>query len=156
MSDGWWAYRTRWTSGVGGTTGITHDLSAGVGNRIDVKAFRAAAVIAATGTLDLDLVDEDGNIVLKYVDLAAAAAPVATIPRLNDDVNTTTSSLLGASWKGVVLVGPDLRLRVTPGNLAVADTVDLLVWARCRKGPGTWTTGSTGLYTEVESVSEVY
>jgi len=88
----------------------------------------------------------------------AAAAPVATIPRLNDDIITTTSSLLVASMDGVWLAGPDvrLRLRVTPGNLAAADTVDLQVVARVLRGRGTWTTTATGLYTEAESVNEVY
>lgn len=154
--DGFWAFRTRWTSGVGGTTGITHDLSAGDGNVMFVKSLRASAVIAATGTLDVDLIDEDNNIVVKYADLAAAAAPSATIPRLNDDVDSTTSSLLASSWKGVRLAGSDLRLRITPGNLAAADTVDLQVWAFVKSGPGTWTTVSTGLYTEAVSVNEVY
>jgi hypothetical protein len=153
---GWWSYRTRWTSGVGGTTGITHDLTAGAGNVIFIKAFRATAAIAATGALDVDIIDEDGNITVKYVDLAAAAAPIATIPRLNDDLNTTTTSLLASSWKGVPLAGADVRLRVTPGNLAATDTVDLQVWALCKNAPGIWTTTSTGLYTEAETVDEVY
>jgi hypothetical protein len=152
---GWWSYRTRWASGVGGTTAITHDLSAGAGNVLHVKAFQSLAVIAATGTLDVDLIDEDGNIIVKYVDLAAAAAPNASIPRLNDDLNTTTSSLLASSWKGVRLAG-DVRLRITPGNLASLDTVSLLLWALCKNAPGTWTTTATGLYTETESVDEVY
>ena len=155
---GLWSYRTRWTSGVGGTTGITHDLSAGEGNVVHVTQARASAVIAATGTLDIDLIDEDAAIIVKLVDLAAAAAPNATIPRLNDGIITTTSSLLVASMDGVWLAGPDvrLRLRVTPGNLAAADTVDLQVVARVLRGRGTWTTTATGLYTEAESVNEVY
>jgi len=153
---GIWSYRTRWTSGVGGTTGITHDLSAGVGNVIHVLQARASAVIAATGTLDIDLIDEDAAIIVKLVDLAAAAAPNATIPRLNDDILSTTSSQIAASSGGVWLAGPAVRLRITPGNLASADTVDLLVIARVLKGRGTWTTGSTGLYTEAETVDEVY
>ena len=151
-----WSYRTRWTSGVGGTTGITHDLSAGLGNVIHVTHARASAVIAGTGTLDIDLIDEDANIIVKFVDLAAAAAPSATIPRLNDDIVTTTSSLLAASMEGVWLAGADVRLRVTPGNLAAVDTVDLQVWARVKVLPGTWTTTSTGVYTEAETVDEVY
>ena len=154
---GLWSYRTRWTSGVGGTTSITHDLSAGAGNRIHVLELRATGAIAATGTLDVDLIDEDDNIVVKLVDLAAAAAPVATIPRLNDDVDATTSSLLASSKNGVWLAGADLRLRITPGNLAGADTVDLQSLARVERGPGTWALGTAvGLYTQVESVSEVY
>ena len=151
-----WSYRTRWTSGVGGTTGITHDLSAGEGNIVHVTQARVAVVIAATGTLDIDLIDEDAAIIVKLVDLAAAAAPSATIPRLNDDIITTTSSLLVASMDGVWLAGPDVRLRVTPGNLAAAGTVDLQIWARVKVLHGTWTTTSTGLYTEAESVDEVY
>ena len=151
-----WSYRTRWTSGVGGTTGITHDLSAGEGNIVHVIQARVAVAIAATGTLDIDLIDEDANIIVKLVDLAAAAAPNATIPRLNDDILSTTNSPIASSRDGVWLAGPNVRFRVTPGNLAAADTVDLQVWARVKVMPGTWTTTSTGLYTEVESVDEVY
>jgi len=121
-----------------------------------VTQARASAVIAATGTLDIDLVDEDAAIIVKFDDLAAAAAPVATIPRLNDDITTSTNSNLAASVGGVWLAGPDVRLRITPGNLAAADTVDLQVWARVKVLPGTWTTTNTGLYTEAESVDEVY
>ena len=153
---GLWSYRTRWTSGVGGTTSITHDLSAGIGNVIHVIQARASAVIAATGTMDIDIVDEDAAIVVKLADLAAAAAPNATIPRLNDDITTVSNSNLTASSGGVWLAGSDLRLRITPGNLAAADTVDLQVVARVLRGRGTWTATATGLYTEAESVNEVY
>jgi len=153
---GFWSYRTRWTSGVGGTTAITHDLSAGVGNVIHVIVVRATGAIAATGTLDIDLIDEDANIIVKLVDLAAAATPNASIPRLNDDIISTTNSLLVSSVVGVWLAGPDVRLRVTPGNLAAADTMDLQIIARVLRGRGTWTTTATGLYTEAETVNEVY
>jgi len=77
---GIWSYRTRWTSGVGGTTGITHDLSAGAGNVIHVLQVRASAVIAATGTLDIDIIDEDAAIIVKLNDLAAAAGQAAGPP----------------------------------------------------------------------------
>ena len=103
-----WSYRTRWTSGVGGTTGITHDLSAGEGNIVHVTQARVAVVIAATGTLDIDLIDEDANIIVKLVDLAAAAAPNATIPRLNDDILSTTNSPIASSRDGVWLAGPNV------------------------------------------------
>jgi hypothetical protein len=153
---GVWVYRTRWTSGVGGTTGITHDLAAGPGNMIHITQARASAVIAATGTLDIDVIDEDAVIIVKLVDLAAAAAPSATIPRANVAVDSTTSSLLGSSLEGVWLAGTDIRFRITPGNLAAADTVDLQVVARVQRAPGGWTTTSTGLYTEAETQDEVF
>jgi hypothetical protein len=156
MPGGYWAFRTRWTSGVGGTTGISHLLSAGAGNVVDILAFRASGVIAATGALDVDLVDEDSNIVVKYADGAAAAAPSATIPRRNDDLNTTTTSLAASSWRGVRLAGPDLRLRIIPGDLAAADTLDLVLWAEVSRGIGTWSQLATGAYTAAVSVNEVY
>lgn len=148
--EGFWAHRTRYTSAG---TETTVDLTAGVGNVIDILAFRAQATIALTGTLDLDLLDEDNAIVLKFADLAAAASPIATIPRLNDDVNSTTSSLAGSSWKGVRLAGADLKLRATTGALALNDTLDILVWARVLAGPGAFT---HTFVTVDETVNEVY
>ena len=153
---GTWNRRTQFTSGLGGTTGITHTLRAGAGNVLIVTELQALAAIAATGTLDVDYVDEDGAIILKLADLAASAAPTATIPRLNDDITSTSDSDLASSLGGVLLAGPDLGLRVTPGNLAQNDTVTLVVKALVSKGPGTWTTGATGLYPEVVNVNEVY
>ena len=154
---GVWTFRTQFTSGVGGTTGITHDLSAGAGNVLIVDELLAVGAIAATGTLDIDLIDEDGAIVVKFADLAASAAPTATIPRLNDDILSTSDSNIASSARdSVVLAGPDVRLRITPGNLAANDTVTLTLKARVSKGPGTWTMLSVGLYTEAISVNEVH
>lgn len=153
---GVWSYRSRWTSGVGGTANVTHDLSAGAGNVIHVTMARGSAVIAATGTFDIDLIDEDGNSIVKLVDLAAAAAPSATIPRLNDDIVSSTNSPIASSADGVWLAGPDLRLQFAPGNLASADTLDIQILASVLHGPGTITTGATGLYTEANTVNEVY
>ena len=153
---GLWSYRERRTSDVGGTTGITWDLAAGDGNIVHVTQVRATAAIAATGTLDIDLIDEDANIIVKFVDLAAGASLNATMPRLNDDIVTTTSSLIAVSMDGVWLAGTDLRLRVTPGNLAAADTVDYQILARVKNGPGTLTFASTGTATASITVNEVY
>ena len=158
MNDEWgeWSYTATWTSGVGGTTGITHSISAGAGNMLHIMELKASAAIAATGTLDGVLVDEDGVVIVSFFDLAAAAAPVGTIPRLNDDVISTSSADEAASTGGVVLAGADLRVQVLPGNLAAADTVTIVIKAKCLKGPGAVTTVKTGLYTEVIAVNEVY
>ena len=134
---GLWVYRERRTSDVGGTTGITWDLSAGTGNVIHVLEVRASAVIAATGTLDITLIDEDAAVIVRFADLAAAASPQATIPRLNDDIISSTSADEVSSVGGVWLAGADVRLRVEPGNLAAADTVDFQIVARVMNGPGT-------------------
>jgi len=158
MTKGWgvWTFRQQFTSGVGGTTGITHDLSAGAGNVLIVDELLAVGAIAATGTLDIDLIDEDGAIVAKFADLAAATGPTATVPRLNDDILSTSDSNLASSEGGVLLAGPDLRLRITPGNLAQNDTVTLSLKARVWKGPGTWVMAATGSYLEaVETVDEI-
>ena len=87
---------------------------------------------------------------------AAAAAPSATIPHLNDDIISSTSSPVAASTDGVWLAGTDLRLRAVPGTLASGDTVDIQILARVKNGPGTVTFGATGLYTQAVTVNEVY
>ena len=155
MSAGFWAYAHDSTVGLAGSLGnIT--ITAGDGNIIDILGLSTTQVIAATGILDIDLQDEDLNIAVKYVDLAAAGTNIGTIPRLNDDVNTTTSSLAASSWRGVRLAGSDLALVITPAAGAQNDTLNVRLWGRVKSGPGTVSAAAVAPVTTTITINEVY
>ena len=123
-----------------------------------VHVTELTATFSGTNTMDVDLIDEDANIVVKYVDLASGAAQSATIPRANVAVDSTTSSLLASSLEGVTLAGPDERLSVSTGGAAQTNTLTLTFKAFVLKGPGTIAVDrSAGTPTAgVETVNEVY
>lgn len=142
--DDWgvWTFRVVLTQDAVGGGALVLDVSAGAGNQIHVTQL--TATFSGTNTLDVDLIDEDAAIILKYVDLASGAAQSATIPRANVAVDTTTSSLLGTSLDGVWLAGPDVRLAATTGGAAQTNTLTLLILARVSKGPGIVVGGRSG------------
>lgn len=153
---GIWSLTRTYTAGLGGASALAHDIAAGAGNVIHITQLHVLCTAAGTATLDIDLIDEDRVSIVKYVDLAAAAANDGTIPRLNDDVLTTTDSPLASSHGGVWLAGPDVMLLIVPGNLAQNDTVLIALIAKVMRGPGTEAATFAGAYVDATTVNEVY
>lgn len=156
--DEWgvWSFRVVLTQDAVGGGALILDISAGAGNVIHITDL--TSTFSGTNTQDIDLIDEDANIVVKYVDLASGAAQSATIPRANVAVDSTTSSLLASSLEGVWLAGTDERLAISTGGAAQTNTLTLSLKANVMAGPGTVvatrSSGTPNLATA--TVNEVY
>jgi len=135
------------------------DITAGTGNVVHIIAARSVGAFAGADTLAFQTVDEDNNIVLTLTQIAGSAAPNATLPRAATDMDSTTSLDRGPSLDGVQIAGPDMKFtaRATT-DLAQNDTVQLLLWAWVKHGPGTISvTRSTGtVAAPTVTVNEVY
>lgn len=148
---GFWSHSAAVT--LGGAPGSdSWNVSAGAGNILKVLAFTANWTTALAQTLDILLIDEDGIGIQRFASIASATGlKTATIPRLNDDVDTTTSSVHGSS-RHVVLAGPDVRLVVSGSGGALNDVFNVRLWAKVSKGPGIITDG----FATTATVNEVY
>jgi hypothetical protein len=153
---GFWSFRAVLTQDNAAGGALILDISAGTGNVVHITEL--TATFSGTNTMDVDLIDEDANIVVKYVDLASGAAQSATIPRANVAVDSTSSSLLASSLEGVTLAGPDERLAITTGGAAQTNTLTLAFRAEVSRGIGAVTgarsAGTPNLATA--TVNEVY
>jgi hypothetical protein len=135
--DDWglWSFRAVVTQDNVAGGALVLDIAAGVGNVVHITDL--TSTFSGTNTQDIDLIDEDANIVVKYVDLASGAGQSATIPRANVAVDSTTSSLLASSLEGVWLAGSDVRLSISTGGAAQTNTLTLAFTARVMNAPGT-------------------
>lgn len=155
---GIWSYTATVTqTAVGGGT-LFIDVTAGAGNVMEVLYGRAEGTFAAADTLFLESVDEDNNIIVVYAANAAAGTVHLTVPRALTNIDSTTSTSYASSLSGLSFAGPDLKFTAETTALAQNDTVQLLLEAKVKHGPGSVSVARSGGTPggPVETVNEVY
>ena len=151
-----WTGTATQSNAAGGIVRI--DITAGVGNVVHVLYARTVGAFGAADNLDLLLVDEDNTTVIALGGIGAATAPIMTLPRAFTNVDSTTNTAFASSLGGIKLVGPDLKLTAETSAVAQNDTVQVLLLAKVKRGPGTVSvTRSTGTVAAISpTVNEVY
>jgi|SRR3990167_3786164 len=150
-----WTGTATQANAAGGVVVI--DVTAGIGNVLQIMYARAVGSFALSDFVRFITVDEDNVFIAIHSSATATPTANTTFPRANTDVDSTTSGAT-VSASTIDLAGPDQKFVAESSAIAQNDTVQLLLWAWVKHGPGTISVArSTGsVAAPTVTVNEVY